>query len=251
MKQPIISILFFFLVSLTLTAQYQSAIASFDKVIVSPHIAVKFQQGAKNQIQVESITVNENKLHVEVEGKTLRVYLEGAKEYTKNEKQYENGHKKSKPLYHGTVVKATITYQAFDEVSLRGEERFDFLSPINQNDLRLKIYGESQVYFHEVNLKKLQTTIYGQSVLEFMAGHVVDQKFTAYGESNVNALNIKNQNTKLTAYGEGSYQFNVSEKLKVTAYGEATVVYKGTAELSKGIVIGDAEIAKLTINSND
>jgi len=218
---------------------------TFDKVVVSPHIAVTFVQGATEGVEVLSTTVADHKLHIEVNGNTLRIYLDGAKEITKNEKYERNGQKKKRSLYRGTVVTAKVTYKNLDELSLRGEERFEVVSPLVQEDFRLKIYGESQVYVHQVQLTNLHTTIYGESYLELMAGAVKNQRYTVYGESTLNALAISNEETKVTAYGEGSYQLNVNNRLKVTAYGEATVAYTGTPKISTGIVIGEATIQQI------
>ena len=52
--------------------------------------------------------------------------------------------------------------------------------------------------------------------------------------------------TRLTAYGDGTFQFNVSEHLKITSYGEATINYSGSPNLNKGIVIGETKISKVS-----
>jgi len=234
------------LISCAIWAQQKTiSVDHFDKVIVSPHIQATFVQGDKEQIQIENSTVSLNKVNIEVKGKTLRVYLDNAKEITKNEKVKVNGYKRSKSIYKGTVLIATITYKSLKELSLRGEEKFVFESPLKTDDFRLKIYGESQVYFQQVELDEMQASIYGESFLEIKSGRINTQKFTAYGETKINALGVKNKYTKIVAYGEGSYRVNVSNRLKVTAYGEATIAYKGSPEVDKGIVIGEATIQRI------
>ena len=218
---------------------------SFDKVIVSPHIQVTFQQGDSESVAIESSTVSEDKINIEVNGKTLRIYLDSAKEVTKNEKTYEDGYQRKKSIYNGTVLTATITYKNLEELSLRGEEKFVCKSALSGDKFRLKIYGESQVFLNDVALGSLQTTIYGESYLELKAGTVGRQKITAYGETKVNTLGVESKSAKITAYGEGSYRLNVIDDLKITAYGEATVAYQGNPEVNKGIIIGEATIQKI------
>lgn len=220
-------------------------VKQFDKIVVSPHIQATFVQGGNEQIQIESNTVSDDKVNVEVNGKTLRIYLDGAKEVTKNEKVNKDGYKRSKSIYNGTVLIVTITYKNLKELSLRGEEKFIGESPLTRDRFKLKIYGESQVYLNEVNLDELHATVYGESYLEIKKGNVNSQKFTAYGETKINTLGVSNKFTKIIAYGEGSYRVNVSDRLKVTAYGEATVAYKGNPELDKGIIIGEATIRRI------
>ena len=220
-------------------------VAPFAKVIVSPHVQVTFQQGATESVVIESNTVSEDKINIEVKGNTLRIYLEGAKEVTKNEKTYENGYKRKKSVYNGTIVKATVIYKNLEELSLRGEEKFICKSALEGDNFRLKIYGESQVYLDNVALGSLQITIYGESYLEIKEGTIDRQRITAYGETKVNSLGVESTSAKITAYGEGSYRLHVLENLKVTSFGEATVTYQGNPEIDKGIIIGEATIQKI------
>ena len=226
----------------TALAQRTVNVDSFDKVIISPHIEVTFVQGTSESVTIENSKVDESKLNIEVEGKTLRVYLEGTKNIPKQKKVYVDGRKMRKPLYKGTQVTATVTYVNVDEFSLRGDERMSFQSKIDQEELRLKIYGESDVTFEELQLEDLHTTIYGESELLVKDGNVRQQKIVAYGESKVNMEEIENSKTKLTAYGEAEFALNTSDQIRVTAYGEAVVGYKGTPDIKKGITIGDVRI---------
>lgn len=217
-------------------------VEDFKKVIVSPHIEVTFKQGNKESVIIESILETIGKFNAEVKNKTLELYLDGAKVTTKSEKEADN---KRVPLYKGTVVKVIVIYKDAESFSLRGEERFLFESPINTQKITLNIYGESQVYLNDVTLKELKVNIYGESFLKINKGEIIDQKITAYGASNVNLLDVTSKKTKITAYGDGSFQFNVSDELKVTSYGEPTVTYKGDAQVKHGLSFGEVSIVKM------
>lgn len=221
------------------------AVERFDKVIVSPHIAVNFVEGASESVNVHSSTEAIEKLNIEVVGKTLHLYLDNAKMVTKREKIKNDKWKNKRSIYKGTVVTATVTYKKLKELSLRGEEKFVCESSITGHELRLKLYGESEVYLNDVTLDNLTTIIYGESYLELKKGSVGRQKITAYGESTINTLEVSTIETKITAYGEGSYRVAVSDRLKVTAYGEAIIAYEGSPEVDRGIIIGEAEIQKI------
>ena len=242
-KSSFLAISFFLCLSNALMAQSKTFdVEGFNKVIVSPHIEVIFKKGDKESVIIESMTEPIEKLKVEVKNRTLQLYLEGAKVITKSEK--ESNHT-NVPLYKGTVVKATVIYKDVESYSLRGEERFLFESPIDAQKMTLNIYGESEVYLNDVTLKELNVAIYGVSFLKINKGAIDYQKITAYGESHVNLLDVTSKKTKITAYGDGSFQFNVSDELKVTSYGEPTVTYKGDAQVKHGLSFGEVSIVKL------
>lgn len=219
--------------------------ASFDKIIVSPHIEVIFKQGNEASIVIEDISVSLEKFKYELEKGTLQVYLEGAKTYTKNKKIVVKNSERKVPLYKGRVVKLIITYTDIKIFSLRGEEKITFQTPLIQEECKLRIYGKSEVSIHKIKVDKLNISIYGDSFLNMGKGTVNKQKITAYGASKVMASDVLSKETKITAYGDGVFQFNVSKRIKVTSYGEATVTYKGAAKLKKGIIIGESTIRKV------
>ncbi len=231
------------LVAKPVYSQQITKVKSFEKVIVSPHIEVILVEGNEESVKIENAKVDKNKINIKVEGKTLRLYLDGAKTGTKSERKDGDSWKKS--IYKGTMATATITYKHLKALSIRGEEIVKCDSPIEQKELKLTIYGESKVYFNSITTEDLTVSIYGESYLEIQGGDVGRQVYRAYGESEVNTLEMDNSATKITAYGESNFRVKVAERLKVTCYGETTVNYKGEALVDKGIVIGEAEIRKI------
>lgn len=243
--------LFFYVITLTLLftqnalAQDVIAVDPFNKVIISPHIQVNLVEGEEESVTIESNTETEDKLNIEVNGKTLRIYLDDAKETTKTQIELKNGIEFKGPIYEGTIVTATITYKTLNDISVRGDETLVCKSLLKGEDFRLKIFGQSQVYLNDVDLQKFHTTIYGESFLEIKSGTIQQQKYTSYGVSKVDALAIANEDTRIIAYGEAELKINASNKIKITAYGEASLKYKGNAEIVKGVSLGDTRIKKL------
>lgn len=233
------------LVVTTLSAQKVYNVESFDKVIISPHIQTTFVEGNEESVTIETSKVEDNKIHVEVNGKTLRVYLEGAKDYTKSEKIYDNGYEQKKALYKGTILIVKVTYKTLTDLSLRGEEKHVCESPLSVESFDLKIYGESDVTFKSVDFREMNTTVYGESNLHIKSGSIDDQKYTAYGEGVINSIDVKGSTAKLIAYGEADFTINVKDRIKVTAFGEASVHYKGSPVIDKGLHFGDLEISRI------
>lgn len=229
---------------LTATAQTR-LVDHFTKVIVSPYIQVTFVEGDEESVTIDDIRVDENKLHIGVNNQTLRIYLEGAKDIPKYEKNYSNGYKDTHPLYQNTTVKATITYKTLNEISVRGEERQVCKSPIDGNKFTLRIYGESKVTFAELNLQEIEATVYGEGIIKIESGSIGEQKYTCYGDAEVNSLAITGKTSRITAYGDAEFKINVSDRIKITAFGDAIVHYKGDPEIAKGLHFGDMTVDKM------
>jgi hypothetical protein len=234
---------FFATGNLMLNAQTKTyEVKSFDEIIVSPHIEVTFEKADKESVVIDNIDVPLEKLNVEVKGKTLHVYLDDAKVYTKSKKAQYDDYKGKQAVYDGTVVTARIYYKDLDQVSLRGDETHRLKSPIEGDEFKMTLYGEPEVYISAIDLNEFRATLYGEAYLEVKEGRASAQKIVSYGESEVNTFGVNNKSAKITAYGEGRIRLSVSDDLKVTAYGEASVQYKGNPEVNKGIVIGEARI---------
>ncbi len=221
------------------------AVDHFDKVVISPHIQVTFEEGNTEKVTIDSAHLSQEKINIKVVGKTLQIYLDGAKMVTKNVTVKKDGWKRKEPIYKGTQVVATVTYKELSALSIGGEEIILCKSPIEADDFKLNIYGESKTTMNALKVNSLRVSMYGESYLEIKEGAANNQNYTVYGEGKINTLGLTNENTKITAYGEGSFRVKVSDKLKVTAFGEATVAYKGNPSVSKGLVLGEATIQKI------
>ncbi|HEV2483724.1 MAG TPA: DUF2807 domain-containing protein [Puia sp.] len=216
---------------------------SFYKVMISPYIQASFVQGNEESVTINSCIVDSSKLHIEVHHGVLRVYLDGARDiphYEHNEGYNGNGH-----LYRDHSVVVTVHYKKLDAVSLRGEEKYLFESPMVARDLRLWVYGESTVIFTEVHIGKMHTTIYGQSTLDIRSGEVNRQNYTCYGEGKILGTAIAGRAAKVTAYGEAEFQVNVSDRIKLTAFGDAKLRYMGNPAIVKGIHLGDVDVKRM------
>jgi hypothetical protein len=234
----------FLLIFVTASAQTKMT-SPFNKIIVSPYIQVTLVQGDQESVTVNDLHVDSGKLHIEVNDRTLRIYLEGAKDFPHNEKDYSNGYKETHPLYDNTSVVATITYKTLEALSFRGEEDQFCKSPIEGDKFVLKVYGNSNVTFNEMNLQQLSATLYGEGTLEIKSGTVKDQKYTSYGESKVNSLGINSSTGRVTAYGRAEFKLNVADRIKITSFGEAELHYKGNPIIDRGLHFGDMVVNKM------
>jgi len=227
-------------------AQKAIEVKHFDKAIISPFISVTFVEGTEEMVAIENCTVDHQMVNVEVNGTTLRIYLDGAREIPNVDlNSMMKGETEKYPDYHGTVVKATVTYKSLTDVSIRGEEPQVFKSTLKGDDFRLKVYGTSEVTLNEVDLDEFHAIYYGDGSLNMLAGRIGFQHYTVYGTGSINALDIKGNSSRITSYGEADFYVNVSDQIKINAFGEASLHYKGDAQVSRGIQIGEMRISKL------
>jgi len=222
------------------------AVGTFKKIIISPYIQVTYVQGDKESVTINSTIVDSNKLHIEVQDGTLRIYLEGAKDVPHNQHENNgNGNTQSYPLYPNHAVIATVTYKTLEVLSVRGEETHLLQSPITTEDFTLRVYGDSKIIFTEVHIGEMNTTMYGESTLDIKSGSVNLQHYTCYGEGKVNATAVTGKESKITAYGEAELNLNVSDRIKIIAFGEAKLRYMGNPAISKGLHIGALDVKKI------
>ena len=246
--RPLIPILVAAILVLTTpSTQAQSGpVDHFHKVIISPYIQVTFVQGDEESVTIDQIIVDSNKLHVEVQGGTLRLYLEGAKDLPANPQAFNRDDNRQRhALYPNHAVIATVIYKKLDALSLRGAETYTCKSPLWADRFTLRAYGESTIIFTEVHIAKMHTTVYGESSLDIQAGAISKQYYTCYGRGKINTTAIVGQEAKVTAYGETEFRMNVSDRIKITAFGEARLRYMGNPAIVKGIHIGEMDLQKL------
>ncbi|MGY3793442.1 GIN domain-containing protein [uncultured Aquimarina sp.] len=228
-----------------LAGQTKKNVADFDKVIISPHIQARFVESSEASVIIEESTEPNDKINIEVNGKTLRVYLDGAKETTKHKVVVKNGIERKVPIYKGRVLTITVNYKDLESLSVRGEQDATCESKLDSESFRLKVFGESRITLNEVDLKYLDADIFGASTLTIKKGSIENQKITAFGESFSDLIAVDNKNTKIKAFGEAEFKINSSNRIKLTAFGEAKLYYKGDASIHKGLNIGEVEISEI------
>lgn len=235
----------FFVMALGAGAQTM-LVDHFTKVIVSPYVQVVFEQGESESVTINGMLVDSSKLHVEVHNKTLRIYLDGAKDLPKYEKRYnDHGYRETTRLYPNHAVIATVRYRTLKALSLRGEETQLCQSPLTANKFSLWVYGDSKVIFTEMHVRQLRAVIYGDGSVDVKSGKAEMQRFTAYGDGKINTTAISGRSGKVTSFGESEFSLNVSDRIKITAFGEAKVRYMGNPDIVKGIHIGEMDVRKI------
>src|SRR5579863_7724844 len=79
-------------------AQSAVSVSHFDKAIISPHIEVTFVQGNEESVRIDGNVTRPDQLVIDVHHQTLRMYLRGAREITRNQTVYEDDKKTRRPI---------------------------------------------------------------------------------------------------------------------------------------------------------
>lgn len=242
----ILPILSLFLISHGLFGQASVIdVKSFDEVSVNSNIQVTFMQGDDEAVRIESLELERDKLNIEVKGGKLHLYLEGTRPFGKNKKRKNaNGR-----LYNKTMAKLIVTYRELNELTIKGDELIVLDSHVDQEQLRMKVYGDSKVVLNSVALDKLHVSLYGDNEFKVESGSIGYQKYNTYGDSEIDTQQMNAQNSwlaKVASYGDCKFLLSVSNKIKITALGDASVSYLGNPKINKGLVLGE-----MTVKKND
>ncbi len=226
-------------------SQDSRKIGDFDKIIISPHINIVLARGDNTSVTIESSDVDENKIVVNTDNDVLSIYLEGAKYHNKYEKNKQSDRKWKEDIYKNASVTAYITFDYLRTIEVRGDQFVKCKDKIDQNKLKVTLYGEVKFDFKEVLLDDLKLTLYGENEVTISKGRAKEQVIKCYGENEVNLFNLSSKDIKSTLYGENSLNLMAEHEIKVTAFGESEVRFRGDAYIKKGLIIGDTDIKRL------
>lgn len=210
----------------------------FNKLIVSPYINVVLQKGIEEKVEISRRRVDESDIHVDIDGQTLRIYLEGSRLTPRNIR--ENG--MSLEMYRDSEVTAYVTYKSLKKLSVRGDQRVVCESPLKGKKFKLKAFGDNQVILSGVETDFFKAAMYGDNRVEIDGGQSMKSKFLSFGDNEVNARHYEADFTKTTSFGDGEFSFNARDVIKVVAFGDADIQYRGGAYLERGLILGDSDI---------
>jgi len=236
------------LVAIFGTAAYTHAqtlekdVKGFTRIIASPRINLILRKGDVEKVTVEYNDIAKGKVNVEVTGKTLHIFLDGAR---KLEKQVSyNGHRGYHGIYEGAHVTAYVTYKNLEELEIRGEQELTCYSPIESEEFTLRAYGENDITLASLRAAYFKVAMYGENKLLIKDGKVTEQRYKLYGENDVNTLDMKSAYISTSIFGEGDLRVYSAKEVRINAFGEPTVHINGDARVNKRLIFGHATIRR-------
>jgi hypothetical protein len=230
------------LANLAHAQELQKDLDSFDKIIVSPKINLVLQKGEQESIRIKYANVSLDKINIEVKNHRLRIYLDDARIVDKHKKTHDENYSSNVSIYRDAVVTAYVTYRELKVLDVRGEEEVTCNGTINTEKFKLKVYGEADVTLSSLHANKFKAVLYGENKLKIREGQASHQRYRLYGENKIDAHTLTSETISSTIYGEGRLSVNASDEVRINAFGEPKVNVTGNSHISKGIIIGRADI---------
>jgi hypothetical protein len=221
--------------------EIQKELKPFTKIVASPRINVILTKGEKENIRLAYKDVSEDKINIEVRGKTLHIYLDDAK---KVEKTVRSGHdyQSRKGIYEGVTITAYVTYKEIELLEIRGNQELTCNDAIEADRFVIRAYGENEINLASLKTEYFKASLYGENDLKIKNGKVLEQRYRVFGENKINTKDMKSAFTSTSIFGEGKLQINSSEEVRVNAFGEPHIYVDGGAHVNRRLILGEAEI---------
>lgn len=232
------------LLAVNVTAQeIVKKVRPFSRIVASPHINVILEEGESESVKLVYHNISEDRINVDVRGKTLRLYLDDARITDKLEGR---GRHSKRDVYNDVSITAYITYRTLQHLEVRGAQEVTCHSPIRSDKkFKIKAYGQNEINLVSLRTDFLKTVLYGENRLKIKGGRADYQKYKLYGENRIDASKMKSYSASAMSFGESDVRINSQDEVRVTAFGETRVSFSGDANLSRGLILGKTDINRV------
>jgi len=223
-------------------AQETYPLPSFDKLVAGPRIALILEAGTDESLRLEFDQIDPDAINFEVTNGTLRIYLDHARNIERKYKTRTRHGKIKESIYADGVVNAFITYRSIHKLVVKGEEYVRVNGTISERTFKLKVFGDMEITFSELNTDRLKVKMYGDCTLIVETGESDRQKYTLFGDHFINTEHFHGRKIKAMSFGESKFRIN-AEQLKIIAFGEVDINCPTSTHLKK-FVIGESSVCR-------
>jgi len=227
-----------------LAQEISKTLPTFRKVIVSPRVNLVLEKGDQESIRLVYDHVTPDEINIEVNHKTLRIFLDDAK-VTERTERYSEHPTQKRSVYHDATITAYVTYRDIEHLEVRGNQEIICNGPILAERFTLKAYGENIIKLASVKADYLKTSLYGENDLHIKGGKAEFQKYKLFGENRIDAQSLKSYSAIANSFGESRIKLATQDNLKVNAFGGSKIEYFGDANVNKGLIFGETEIHRI------
>src|SRR5690606_33889386 len=126
-----------------------------------------------------------------------------------------------------------------------GDQHLVCKDPISTKEFILKAYGTNEIHLAYVNTGYMKASLYGENKLKIKEGKAKYQKYRLFGDNLVDTRGLRSAYATASIYGENQIKLNSKEALRVNSFGEGRIMYTGNPDVSKRIMIGESEVARI------
>lgn len=207
--------------------QINQDLKPFNKIVVSPKVDLVLIPGDEESIRLDYSGVRPENIAIKQKGKRVHIYLLGGKIVER---------------HRFAQVTAYVTFKSLNLIEIRGEGNVVCDGKISSKKLKVRAMGENDIRLAHIETKTLKARLYGENILRISEGEAGHLSYKMYGENKINTRGLTSVTSSATIYGEGRVSLHTSEELRVNSFGEPSLYVSGSPLISKGIMLGHANI---------
>jgi len=215
---------------------------SFNKVVVSPKIDLVLIPGETESVKIEYSGVDPENIIIDQSGKRLHIYLDHAKIFDIGERRKHHDMFERRERYKFAHVTAYVTFKHLKMIESRGEGVVLCDGKISSKKLKVRTMGNTNARFAYLEAKTIKARMYGENTIKIMDGDAGHLSYKLYGENKIDSRGLVSVTSSTTIYGEGRVSLHATEKVRVNSFGEPSLYVTGSPYISKGIILGHANI---------
>ncbi len=208
---PILLTLLLFM-AVVVTAQAQKSETrtpgTFTKVETGGSWDVTITKGSKDEIKLESSSLDLSKVITEVRGGKLEIKLE-------------------KGNYWNVDLSVFITVRELESVGVSGSGSVKLMSDFGASEFTLGSSGSGVIETRQINAERLAVGMSGSGEIRVGGGRVDDLTIGQSGSGDFEGMDLIAQSVKIGKSGSGETSITVEQSLIVGSSGSGNVYYRG------------------------
>jgi hypothetical protein len=229
-------------ISVGFSQEVQQTLKPFSKIVVSHKIDLVLIPGETESVRLEYSGVDPDKIIVDQRGHKVHVYLENAKIFDTGERRHHSWDRRER--YPLAWVTAYVTFKDLKLIAIRGEGDVTCDGDIVSKKLKVRAYGENEIQLAYVDAGRVTARLYGENRMRILDGDAGHLSYKMFGENQIDTHGLTSVTSATTVYGEGRISLYATEEVRVSSFGEPSLYVSGSPYISKGIIVGHANIRR-------
>lgn len=215
------------------------SVRDFDKVVLSPYIALELIQGDHTDISFDIEGVDKEDVMYDVSGGTLRIYLDGARTFNRRSFDRNDGYMMNH--YRHAEVTAYVTYRTLRKLIVKGDDDVNIRGTIDRPSFLMRVYGDCNVYVEDLRTEHFKAGLYGDNKLNIERGDIGEQVYALFGDNQVNAYDVETGSIRTTSFGDNHIKVKARD-FAITAFGDGEVALAEGTRIRRKISLGDMHV---------